>query len=168
MAARLLIELINMWKGRASGSIDRLLARLPAAQKSSRESIDLWASGQDLRRTTRSTSVRFTSIVAEIRRRHPEIYSALMALRRRQLAERHEKARVRARAGGLQPSAPVPDGHSSHWVLLVAGGFSPARRKALWRHFLPNKSWKYATMKRCERQSAIPAAKLWWLIPSIP
>jgi hypothetical protein len=86
-------------KGRSGGSIERILSILPAAQN--RVAKALIAGPEAKTYTfTAELGVQIGTIhqhLRRIRNRHPEVYSALMVVRRQQLTERHERALGRAR-----------------------------------------------------------------------
>ncbi len=85
---------------RAKRSIERLFAMLPAAQRRIARELIAGPEAKTYTGLAAELGVHVGTVYEHLRRirdRHPKVYSALMAMRRRQLAERHQRALVRAR-----------------------------------------------------------------------
>jgi hypothetical protein len=87
-------------KARSCTSTERLLAGLPAAQNRVAKALIAGPEAKNYSALAVELGVHIGTVhrhLGRIRSRHPEVYSALMVVRKRQLAERHKRALARAR-----------------------------------------------------------------------
>ena len=90
----------KVMKGPSSGSIERILSVLPAAQRRVAKALIAGSEAKTYHAVAAELGVNIGTVhqhLRRIRNGHPDVYSVVMAVRRRQLAERHERALVRAR-----------------------------------------------------------------------
>jgi hypothetical protein len=90
----------RVMKVRSSASTERLLAVLPAAQNRIAKALIAGPEAKSYTALAVELRVHIGTVhrhLGRIRSRHPEVYSALMIVRRRQLTERHKRALARAR-----------------------------------------------------------------------
>jgi len=94
------IEYGKLMKGPSSGRIERILSVLPAAQRRVVKALIAGPEAKTYPAVAAELGVNIGTVHQHLRRiriGYPDVYAVVMVVRRRQLAERHERSLARAR-----------------------------------------------------------------------